>query len=751
MIEKPVFQKFFHVEIVRSESSVYLLSEKKHHVLHGNIYLSLASFMNGILSCDEIIAELSPAFPDSDIKKILSNLEMKGYITESPGSIPDSFSSFWSLNGVSAMDAQKKIESAVVTVKNLSSVNCDLLNSLLSESGFILSDAGDLYLVLVDDYSQMNLDEFNKEMVSKGKSWVLIKPVGTRIWMGPIFIPGETGCWHCLMQRLEGHQEVEQTLKRICKKTGSTFQVNKAFLPNTIMCAFSLFVMEITRYFALSLKSELIGHVVTFDLMTFQTQKHTLVKRPQCSVCGNKDYIKERNLVPLEIKTRVKKYTEDGGHRVCSPFETFEKYKHLISPITGIVGDVKPIFKTEDGLISVHVGTQISARGSETLSELKSSLRSKGTGKGKSDIQSQVSAMSEAIERYSASYHGDEYTICKSTNELQTLAIPINECLLISDKQYENREEWNRTHSAFHFIPERLDGEKKIEWVPIWSLRDQKHKYIPAAIAYLKYPQKRAPYYFKPISNGLAAGNVLEEAILQGFMEIVERDAVSIWWYNSLSMPGVDYRSFNDPYFLALEKYYDSIGRMIWVLDLTHDFEIPTFVALSRKCNSEFECITFGFGAHFDARIGVSRALTEMNQALYRQEMSGKGINNAPSLANEENSWFNRAKVRNLSYLLPDKLVKQKSCSDYSSNINEDIKADIEKCLEITRNKGLELLVLDLTRPDVLFCVVKVLIPGMRGFQAHFGKGRLYDVPIKLGKLSVSLDENALNNELLTI
>ena len=33
-------------------------------------------------------------------------------------------------------------------------------------------------------------------------------------------------------------------------------------------------------------------------------------------------------------------------------------------------------------------------------------------------------------------------------------------------------------------------------------------------------------------SNGNAAGSSPEDAVVQGFLELVERDAVALWWYN---------------------------------------------------------------------------------------------------------------------------------------------------------------------------------------------------------------------------
>ncbi len=137
-------------------------------------------------------------------------------------------------------------------------------------------------------------------------------------------------------------------------------------------------------------------------------------------------------------------------------------------------------------------------------------------------------------------------------------------------------------------------------------------------MAYCYYDHEMSELnYCMADSNGCAAGNSKEEAILQGFMELAERDSVSIWWYNRLKRPGVDLDSFDEPYFRALKEYYRTIDRSLWVLDITIDLKIPAFVAISsRTDNGPVEDILYGFGAHFDPKIAIMRAVTEVNQTL---------------------------------------------------------------------------------------------------------------------------------------
>ena len=168
--------------------------------------------------------------------------------------------------------------------------------------------------------------------------------------------------------------------------------------------------------------------------------------------------------------------------------------------------------------------------------------------------------------------------------------------------------------------PALFDQSAEIEWSPVWSLRDQRFKYLPTSLLYFFY---RGPADFHADSNGCAAGNTLEEAIVQGFLELVERDAYAIWWYNRLQRPEVDLSQFDDSYVRDLQTQLAETGRRLWVLDVTSDLGIPTFVAMTHWMQNGQENIEFGSGAHFDARIALLRALTELNQFLSIGLMGG--------------------------------------------------------------------------------------------------------------------------------
>ena len=158
----------------------------------------------------------------------------------------------------------------------------------------------------------------------------------------------------------------------------------------------------------------------------------------------------------------------------------------------------------------------------------------------------------------------------------------------------------------------------------------------------------------------------------------------------------------------------------------------------------------FGFRTHFDSRIAILRALTEVNQSL-PAVFSGtvdrvqEYADNSPAAV----SWWKTATLENQPCLVPDKNSTPKVHGDYAKCWSDDFLVDVMTCVRIAKQKGLETLVLDQTRPDTGLDVVKVFVPGLRHFWPRFAPGRLYDVPVSMGWLAKPLTEDQLNSERL--
>jgi ribosomal protein S12 methylthiotransferase accessory factor len=106
--------------------------------------------------------------------------------------------------------------------------------------------------------------------------------------------------------------------------------------------------------------------------------------------------------------------------------------------------------------------------------------------------------------------------------------------------------------------------------------------------------------------------------------------------------------------------------------------------------------------------------------------------------------WLETATTANQPYLLPAEVLPRTAAS-YPQVWAEDVADDVRTCQALVERAGMEMLVLDQTRPEVGLPVAKVIVPGLRHFWARLAPGRLYDVPVRLGWLARPLAEHELN------
>jgi ribosomal protein S12 methylthiotransferase accessory factor len=182
----------------------------------------------------------------------------------------------------------------------------------------------------------------------------------------------------------------------------------------------------------------------------------------------------------------------------------------------------------------------------------------------------------------------------------------------------------------------------------------------------------------------------------------------------------------------------------MWVLDVTSDLQIPAFVAVSRRTSGPTEQIMLGFGAHLDPRIAVLRAVTELNQML--TPLLQYPDDRLPGVLSDPDTlrWLNTATLAEQSYLIPH-ATDSTGLHSYQRPWSDDIRDDVLECQAKVESRGLEMLVLNQTRAEIGMPVVKVIVPGLRHFWSRYAPGRLYDVPVQLGRLPRRLSESELN------
>ena len=425
-----------------------------------------------------------------------------------------------------------------------------------------------------------------------------------------------------------------------------------------------------------------------------------------------------------------------GGYRTVSSRATVARFRKHVSPLTGVVTRLERIEADLPMNTNFYAAHNFSAP-AQNVDQLRAGLTGGSFGKGSTAEQAEASALMEAIERYSGIFQSDEIRrMRRFTDFAPGEAIRPNDILLFSEAQSQSSSNEMTEHEAHQTqTAPPFDQSARIEWSPVWSLRDNGFKYVPTSLLYFFYS---GPAAFQTDSNGCAAGNTLEEAIVQGFLELVERDSYAIWWYNRLRRPEVDLSQFDDSYVRDLQTQLAESGRRLWVLDVTSDLGVPTFVAILHWMQNGQENIEFGSGAHFDSRIALLRALTELNQFLSIGLMGG-GTGEKSSL-----DGTTPLHLRDYPFLSPSGKPTSHPRFGEKFGPHGNTREQVDACVEIAGRAGLDFLVLNQTRPDVSVPVVRVIVPGLRHFYRRFGPGRLYDVPVRLGLLERPLSEREL-------
>ncbi len=746
MIQRPCWKSFYQIEVAPPDA-VLLASESHSVVIDGAVYARIAPLLDGSLTVDEIADRLAGKVSLLDVYRALILLEKKGYIAEAQGAMDKHAAAFWEGLDVPAHTAPDRWAASHVSVEAVGTVSPELLLSCLTDLHIPICRPGhaapSLAVLWTDDYARKALAQHNQKALASKMPWMLVKASGTQIWIGPIFLPGKTACWECLASRLSRSQAAVQFARRHQKGDVAQASDTPGQTPLGPIAA-DLAALEIARWVAQG-TSDLEGKILSLDLATRTMEQHQLVKRPQCPACGDMPSVKKKLLQPITLAKSGAVVDTSGGYRVARPEETYQRLAHHISPITGIVTELRRAGCEESGLTHTYwAGTSFAHGDIENLNFLRKSFRNGCTGKGVTEIQAKVGGLCEAIERSAGIYEGYEGLKKARYVDIQDQAIHPNACLLFSRAQYSRRGQNNRRCHDFHVIPDPFDEKALTEWTPVWSLTEQKFKYLPTTYCYFDYPKaKNGNVFAWADSNGCASGNTIEEAILQGFLELVERDAVALWWYNRLVRPGVDFASFQEPYLLDLVSLYRKKGFELWALDITSDLGIPVYVTMVRSLKGPGEKLLYAFGAHFDSKIALLRSVTEMNQCqvwLVRDTFNPKELRDDPL-----RKWFKKATLKGQPYLAPD--TKQKSAMyDVSKRPQaRDISQEVSRCVQIAKRAGLEVLVLNQTRPDMDLPVARVIVPGMRHFWPRFAPGRLYEVPVKMGWLKKPLREKDLN------
>lgn len=696
--------------VILSPSLAILRGEVRKSAVHGLVPVTILQHAEQCTNLAQIKKALGEMYSQTEVIQALAFLLDRSYVTLSVKDVSNA--ALWAALGVSAEQVDDRMRAVKLCVTG---DDHSILKRKLAQKGLLVTSArkANLHVFVTGDATSEYWAGVNQKKLMLQSSWCLLQLSGTEMLLGPVFSKS-SGCWRCFAHNHLHNRPVDRFLR--------SNHIDWTIIPPLISDAlFELASLEIAKWVVLGEKSELSDHLIRLSVLHLSVSRHRARARPQCMDCGCSEHLDPaRKPTCPDFTEPEERYTTSGGVRHHHPTTTVREWKKLVDPMLGIVSSCVSAPSTLN--LKFCIATTDIGGLDTSYQGLRRALAFRAFGKGATEDEAQASALGEAIERYSIVFQGNEIRRNSTFSAFWTNeAIDPSSCLLMSDAQYVS--------SAGNL--ERFRPDKAREWSPLWSLTEQDWRWLPTEYLYFSYPVTRS--VCPADSNGLAAGNTISEAVVQGFLELIERDAFAIWWANRIHPP-IYVRE--EIYTLSLDeqlKVYTSMRRKIEFLDLTHDAAIPVVLALS-WCESECggQQILFAAGAHFDARIAALRAIGEINQKLTAIESGWKP---AAQLAH----WLETARIQDYPQLSSGTMARTPSIK-----IGENHSL-VQACVDAARRINVNLLVLNATRPDIGVPVVKVVCPGLRHYWPRYAPGRLYDVPVQLGWREWSLSENELD------
>jgi ribosomal protein S12 methylthiotransferase accessory factor len=673
--------------------TLFVQSEARRAVLRGAAVVAVAGQIDGRRSAAVIAQVLGASV--NEVAHVLEALARSGYVEDAVADTPPA-----AAPGV-----------ALVAV----GVDATHVALALEAAGLRVRDAAALELLVCEDLLDPRV---LSHAASRRRALLLAKPGGRCATIGPWIDDTPGPCPHCLAHALAwnrpGQRFVQERLER-------PFVLPAPASAAELAAGAALLAQAVVR--GLQGDRSLRDTLLAFDPHSLATSRHAVRQRPQCPACGDPGRMAVQGQSPPLLRSRIAAHRTDGGHRCRSPEDTLAAHRALVNPLTGVVQYLHPMPGRHTGQRKVYVAGYPAC---PQAWPQDNGFDKVCAGKGRTDAQAQASALCEALERASSVWQGDEATRRERRSVLGPSALSFDALQGFSARQFALRDTLNAmsTDRRRH-VPLPFDDDAEIAWTPAWPLGGGDRRWVPLTYCYAETPPNDGAAFGIYNPNGTAAGNVLEEAVLQGLLELVERDATAIWWYQRVARPHLDLDRVDDPFVQALRADYAAEGWRVHVLDLTHDLGIPVAAAVAR--HDELDRHALGFGCHLQASIALNRALTELNQLLDSRP-------GAPA------PWDRR--------LLPRAdFLEPAGCSAGLPSLSpgHDLLEDIELCVQRLRGAGLETLVVDKTRPDIGLAVAQVIVPGLRHFWPRFGPGRLYEVPVALGWKAEADGEERLN------
>ncbi|MDY6954740.1 MAG: YcaO-like family protein, partial [Thermodesulfobacteriota bacterium] len=206
--------------------------------------------------------------------------------------------------------------------------------------------------------------------------------------------------------------------------------------------------------------------------------------------------------------------------------------------------------------------------------------------------------------------------------------------------------------------------------------------------------------------NGPSAGNCVEEALIQGICEVVERHVSSIISHEKRRAPAISKASITDPAALEMIGKYEKAGVRLFISDFSLNTGIPSVGALAFDPSTfpQKSEIVWTAGTTPDPQKALNRALTEVAQLAGDFNTGSNYVaSGLPKFRTLEEAEF---------VLRADREVDISALPDLS---HDNIKVEVENCIAALSKIGMEVMVVNVTHPLLHIPAFYTIVPG-----AHF-------------------------------
>jgi thiazole/oxazole-forming peptide maturase SagD family component len=192
-------------------------------------------------------------------------------------------------------------------------------------------------------------------------------------------------------------------------------------------------------------------------------------------------------------------------------------------------------------------------------------------------------------------------------------------------------------------------------WLAADWTSDGRPRLVPLAHVLLGYPGRAEEGWPPADTNGAACGADPLDATRRALLELIERDAVGIWWHRRQACPSFAVASLGDPWLQAVSDWLWGHGRCLWFLDIASDLGVPVVAAVS--CDRSLGRLILGTGAGATPADAARAALAEhclmlVNTQAIQQRSSDPG--HERTAATRLLNWHLRSSAHRQPHLFPD-------------------------------------------------------------------------------------------------